>query len=84
MIDYTNYTEEDEMNVCEELRTTYNLETYEDFALMLKKIALVTDFLLTYNEAPMEDVEQSNLSRLRELLPVCSQMMIDCDEYYRD
>lgn len=83
MLDLTKYTEEEELRIIDEARTEYYLETYEDFAGMLNRLAFITDYCLKYNEAPMDDVEKNNLEILRAALPICADMMFKCDPYYR-
>ena len=71
------------MAVCEELRTEHQLETYDDFAAMCKKMAEAVDFMRYYNNAPVDHEEKMNLEYLESMLMTCSKMFINCDSYYR-
>lgn len=83
MLDLTLYTEDEELSIVDEAIAKYHLETYEDFADMLNRLAIITDYCLKYNEAPMDDVEKNNLEILRAALPICADMMLKCDPYDR-
>lgn len=83
MLDLTLHTEDEELSIVDEAIAEYHLETYEDFADMLNRLAIITDYLLKYNEAPMDDVEKNNLEILRAALPMCADLMFKCDPYYR-
>lgn len=83
MINVKNLKEDEEMQVCEELRENHGIETYLDMSQMCNDLAIVTDFMLRYNNAPMYDVEKNSLETLRELLPICAHLFVQSDSYYR-
>ena len=83
MIKLSNLTEEEEMQICEELRESQGIETYLDMSKMCNNLAVVVDFMLRYNNAPMDDVEKNSLETLRELLPICGHLFVQSDDYYR-
>lgn len=77
-------SEELELSIFNELRKNYNLETYTDYANMLRKMAISLDYMIQYNNAPMDDVEHNNLETLVELLDICTSLMSNCDPMYRE
>ena len=66
-----------------ELITEYHLETYEDMSSMLRKISIACEYMLKYNNAPIDDIERKNLTILQKQLNEDAKMMLECDEYFR-
>lgn len=69
-----------------QLREVHNLETYDDYAGILKKMshAVVEMLEMSVGERDEFDpVEKQNLETLANLLPICSDLFINCDPYYR-
>lgn len=69
--------------VVTELIAEHHLETYEDMSSMLRKISIACEYMLKYNNAPLDDIERKNLTTLQKQLNEDAKMMFECDPYYR-
>lgn len=62
----------------------HGLENYEDYAAMLGNMSQAAKEMLESTEmGERDDIEKNNLKILTELLPICSDLFINCDPYYR-
>lgn len=69
-----------------QLRERHNLETYDDYAGILKQMSQAVVEMLNSDGQERDDmdaVERQNLNTLADLLPICSDLFINCDKYYR-
>lgn len=66
-----------------QLREVHNLETYDDYAGILKKMSKAVVEMLNNPNNERDAVEIQNLNTLAELLPICSDLFLNCDEYWR-
>lgn len=76
-----------EDSACVQLLETHHLETYDDYAGILKKMSVAVTEMLTSDgqeRSEMDPVEKQNLETLASLLPICSDLFINCDPFYRN
>lgn len=69
-----------------QLLERHHLETYDDYAGIIKMMSEAVKEMLDMPEEDdggKDDVEKNNLKILSELLPICSDLFINCDPYYR-
>ena len=75
-----------EPTACEQLLENHHLETYDDYAGILKKMSVAAREMLDMPESAdggKDEVERQNLKTLANLLYICSDLFINCDPYYR-
>lgn len=66
-----------------QLREKHFLESYDDYAGILKKMSSAVGEMLDDENQERDAVEKQNLEILQRLLPICSDLFINCDPYYR-
>lgn len=66
-----------------QLREGHNLETYDDYAGILRKMSKAVVEMLEDPNNERDAVEIQNLNTLADLLPICSELFRNCDEYWR-
>lgn len=69
-----------------QLLEKHNLETYDDYAGILKLMSQSAREMISMPEEETgvtDAVEKQNLKTLSELLKICSDLYINCDPYYR-
>lgn len=66
-----------------QLREAHNLETYDDYAGILKKMGKAVVEMLNDPNNERDAVEIQNLNTLADLLPICSDLFLNCDDYWR-
>ena len=78
--------QENEEPMYVQLRENHHLETYTDYAGILAKMKdAVVEWLEDEGEStdPLDPVAKQNLETLANLLPICSDLFVNCDDYYR-
>lgn len=69
-----------------QLLERYHIETCDDYAGVLKKMGQAVDEMLKMSpeeRGEIDPIEKNNLEVLKKLLPICADLFIDCDPYYR-
>lgn len=66
-----------------QLLDKHHLETYIEYAGILKQMSQAAYEMQNIDVADKDDVEKNNLKTLVNLLHVCSDLFRDCDPYYR-
>lgn len=72
-----------EPTACEQLSEHHHLETYDDYAGILKKMSKAVVEMLNDPNNERDAVEIQNLNTLADLLPICSDLFLNCDDYWR-
>ena len=77
-------TLKEQREVLSDLLKKHRLETYIDYATMCENMKDAVDAMrLSTDMGIRDEVEIQNLYTLSQLLEICKELFVNCDDYYR-